>query len=146
MPSYVSVEGIFYPAKEKVSLKNITDKPKEIDGKIVEPGEPYIYEGADRAALFEMYKAGVSEFGGDFRYDSEFLNRIRNLGFKNVKEYLSYVGHDEVTAKEKAEKRAAKVNKHELPAKVKEISQLGGGIDTTGQGQDKYGGFGEPKN
>lgn len=145
MPSYVSVDGIWYAAKEKVSLRNITDKPKEIEGKIVEPGEPYIYDGPDRAALFEMWKAGVSEFGNDFRYEPDFMNRVRQLGFKNVKEYLQYVGYDEVKSKEAAEKKAAKVEKHELPAKVKAIQQLGGGVDTSGGGLDKYGDFGEPK-
>ena len=54
MPNYISIDGEFFPAKERVALKNLSGKEKEVDGKIIKPGEDYIYEGADRAALFEL--------------------------------------------------------------------------------------------
>jgi hypothetical protein len=42
------------------------------------------------------------------------------------------------------EKKASVITKHELPEKVEAIKKLGGGQDTSGQGNDKYGGFGKP--
>lgn len=145
MANYVSVDGEFYPAKEKVALKNLSGKERVVDGKVVKPGEDYIYEGADRAALFELYKAGVEKFGINFHHDAELLHRVKQLGFKDVKEYAKSVGYDKEKVKVEAEAKTAKVTMHELPAKVKAIEQIGGGIDTAGGGQDKYGGFGDPK-
>lgn len=145
MPSYVSVDGEFFPTKERVALKNLSGKVRVVDGKEVKPGEDYIYEGADRAALFELYKAGVEKFGIDFHHDAELLNRVKQLGFKNVNEYAKAVGYDKEKIKKEVEQKIAKVTMHELPTKVKAIEQLGGGIDTSGGGQDKLGGFGEPK-
>jgi hypothetical protein len=150
MPNYVSLDGEWYPAKEKVSLKNITDEPKKIvklDGteEIVQPGDPYIYEGPDRAALFELYKAGVEKFGIDFHHDPELLNRIKQLGFKNVDEYAKSMGYDKKKVQEEFEKKASVVNKYELPKRVKAIETMGGGIDFAGQGQDRPGGFDLPK-
>jgi len=144
-PNYISVDGEFLPALERVALKNLSGKEKTVEGKVVKPGEDYIYEGADRAALFELYKAGVEKFGVDFHHDSELLHRIKQLGFKNVAEYAKTVGYDKEKTKKEAEAKTAKVTLHELPAKVKAIEQIGGGIDTAGGGQDKYGGFGDPK-
>ena len=145
MANYVSIDGVWYPAKEKVALKNLSGKPKVVDGKEIKPGEDYIYEGADRGALFELYRAGVEKFGIDFHHDAELLNRVKQLGFKNVDEYAKTVGYDKEKIKKEAEEKISKVNLHELPAKVKGIEILGGGVDTSGGGQDKYGGFGEPK-
>ena len=137
MPTYISKEGTWYPAKEKVSLVD----HKGVDGR--QPGEPYIYEGPDRGALFELWKAGVDKFGMDFRFDSDFINRVRQLGFKNVDEYLKFVGYDEKKAQESADKKATIVTHHEIEKKVKAIKELGGGQDTSGQGRDAYGGFGK---
>ena len=145
MARYISIDGEWHPAKERVALKNYSGKEKEVEGQVIKPGEDYIYEGADRGALFELYKAGVEKFGVDFHHDSDLLNRIKQLGFKNVDEYAKSVGYSKEKIKAEAEKKAAKVNLHDLPAKVKAIEKIGGGIDTTGGGQDRYGGFGEPK-
>ena len=142
MPNYVSIGGEFHPAQEQVALKNVSGKTKMVDGKEVKPGEDYIYKGPDRAALFELYRACVEKFGMDFHHDSEFLHRIKQLGYKNINEYLKEVGYDAEKAKKEAEKKAAKVTMHELPAKIKGIETLGGGIDTSGGGQDRQGGFG----
>jgi hypothetical protein len=145
MPRYISIHGEFHPEQERVALKNTSGKTKVVDGKEVKPGEDYIYQGPDRAALFELYRAGVEKFGQDFHHDSEFLHRIKQLGYKNINEYLKEVGYDAEKAKKEAEKRAAKVTMHELPEKVKAVENIGGGIDTSGGGQDMKGGFGEPK-
>ena len=144
-PNYISVDGEFHPAKERVALKNLSGTMKEVDGKEIKPGEDYIYEGSDRAALFELYKAGVEKFGINFHHDAELLHRVKQLGFKDVNEYCKAVGYNKEKVKQEAEEKTAKVTLHDLPAKVKAIEKLGGGIDTSGGGQDKYGGFGEPK-
>jgi hypothetical protein len=145
VPRYISKGGRWYPAKEKVALKNITKETKVIDGEEVGPGEPYIYEGPDRAALFELFREKVETFGIEFEKDPELINRVRQLGYKSVKAYAKAMGYDKDKVEEEFEKHAAVISKHDLPKKVKEIEQLGGGRDFSGQGQDKYGGFGEPK-
>ena len=63
MSSWISDEtGKWHPAKESVGLKNISDKPivveiKDDAGKVfkktIQPGADYVYEGPDRAAMFQ---------------------------------------------------------------------------------------------
>lgn len=142
MPHYISSKGLWFPAKERVALKNLSGKPKEVDGEVVQPGEEYIYKGPDRAALFDLWKEGVDTFGQDFRKNPEFLQGIRNQGFQNVEDFLKFVGYDEKADEEKFKEKAAKITKHELPKKVKAIEVLGGGQNTAGDG-DRYGGFGD---
>lgn len=132
MPKWLSKGGTWFPRKERVALK----KPD---------GTPYIYEGADRAALFELWDQKVENLGMDFRYDPELLNRVRQLGFKDMEEYLKYIGYDEKKVEEHFKKHASIINKHELPEKIKAIETMGGGTDTSGQGGDIPGGFGKPK-
>lgn len=132
-PNWVSKDGEWYPAKEKVALVNHTT------------GEPYIYEGADRAALFELFQQKVETLGMNLRYDAELLMRIKNLGFKDINAYLKYTGYDAEKIEAEFQKKASIVHKHELPAKVAAIEKMGGGVDTSGQGNDIPGGFGKPK-
>ena len=61
-PTFVSKDGIWHPAKEKIGLVNRSGKTKTIDGKRIKPGDPYIYEGADRAALFVLYQDKLIAF------------------------------------------------------------------------------------
>ena len=77
MPSYVSKDGVWYPAKEHVVLPHLTGTPNEV------------YDGPDRAAEFELAQTfGIDEdgkpkettFGMDFRTDPELINRARQLG------------------------------------------------------------------
>lgn len=146
MPRYVSREGVWYPAKEKIGLTNLSGKTKTVDGKKVEPKEPYIYEGPDRASLFELFQAKVETFGQNFRNNPEFLQAVRNQGFQSVDDYLKSIGYDEKKVQEEFEKKASIVHKDELPKRVKMVETLGGGVDTTGSGKDRYGGFGpQPK-
>lgn len=160
MPSWVTDEkGLWHPKLERVSLKNLSGKiikvkQKDMEGKEftqeIQPGQDYIYEGPDRAALFELWnidKTGkTTTLGEDFRRNTEFLEsyaKARNaFGFNTVDEYLNYLGYDEKKVKDKFEETAAKINTHELPRRVEEIKKLGGGSDTaTGQNL-RYGGFG----
>lgn len=152
MAGYVSKEGLWSPIKERVVLKNESDHPitnPSTDGKyvgdMVQPGEEFIYEGPDRAALYELWKAKEEHFGIDFRKSPEFLENIRKFNFKTEKEYLKFIGYDDKKAKEEFNKKASVVTKHELPVKVKALRELGGGKDFSGQGNDKYGDFGTPK-
>lgn len=145
MPRFVSKDGVWFPAKEKVSLTNITDKVKVVDGKEIEPGDPYIYEGPDRAAEFELFQAGVKNFGIHFKDDPDLINRARQLGYKDVAEYAKAVGYDAEKVRQEFEKNAAVVTKHELPERKEGIKTFGGGRDFSGQGNDVPGAFGKPK-
>jgi hypothetical protein len=142
MPNFISPSGKWYPAKEKVGLINKSDKIIDYNGQKIEPGEPFVYEGPDRAALQELHKQGVEFLGQDFHDDPDLIARVRQLGYKSVSSYAKAMGYDEKKAKEDFEKKAAKVEKHELSEKVKAINLIGGGVDTSGGGQDRYGGFG----
>ncbi len=163
MASWITDEkGKWHPAKEKVALTNLsgkvlTFKKKDKDGKefveSVNPGEPYIYEGPCREALFQLWEidktGGTTTIGEDFRTNTEFLEsyaKARNaFGFKDVNEYLGYLGFDEKKVKEDFEAKASKVSKHELPNRIAEIKRIGGGDNRANPGKDiRYGGFGEP--
>lgn len=172
MPTWISDErGILHPAKERASLINTSDKPlkRKIigdDGKeitvTIKPGQPYIYEGPDRAALFQWWEEngkpsaeqmkemeGKVTFGEDFRSNSEFREqyaKARNMfGFNSVEEYLKYLNYDEAKLKKEFDKKASQVNVHELPPRINEIKKLGGGTNTAKGSNEpaRYGGFGD---
>jgi len=132
-PNYVSKDGVFYPAKEYAVLPHLAGTGKEI------------YKGPDRAALFELFKAGVETFGIDFHKDPQIIERVKQLGYKDVDEYAEAHGYDKEKSEAAFKLKAEVVSKHELPKKIEEVKKLGGGTDTSGQGQDTYGGFGQPK-
>ena len=168
MPTYIADEkGIWHPAKERVALKNISGKPIEVeqtssDGKkfkqTIPVGGDYIYEGPDRAALFQWWEEngkpsaekmremeGNVTFGEDFRMNTEFMEqyaKFRNMfGFNNVDEYLKYIGYDQTKAHKRFEEKAQIVAVHDLPARVPEINK--GGIHTANL-PGVSGGFGDP--
>lgn len=146
MPSYISHKGKWYPAKERVALKNYSDKvienpstDEKLKGEEIKPGEDFIYSGADRAALFEMWQAKVEHFGEDFRTNPEFLQAVRNMGYSSYKTYLKDIGFDEKKLDEEFAQKAEKVVLHELPQRTAAIDTLAGGRDTAGGGQDMKG-------
>jgi len=146
MPTYVSDKGVWSPAKEVIGLTNVSEKSFKYKGKTIKPGQPFVYEGADRAALQELHAQKVETLGSDFRHDPEFRQAVRNQGFENVEEYLKYMDYDEKADSEKFKKMATKVTAHEMPEVVKEIKQMGGGKDFSGnRGNDVIGGFGEQR-
>lgn len=172
MPSWISDEwGKWHPAKETAGLKNISDKPIVIemiddDGKkfkkTVQPGGDYVYEGPDRAALYQWWEEngkpdaktmkklkGDVTFGDDFRKNNEFLEqyaKYRNMfGFQTVEEYLKYIGFDAEEVHKSFEEKASIVATHDLPNRIPESKQLGGGKDYAGGKLNRYGGFGEPE-
>ena len=130
MPTFVSVSGEWSPGKERVALKNLSGKVKTINGQTVEPGDDYIYEGPDRAALYLLYEQGSEKLGQHFRTNMDMVNLVRQLGFKTMDEYLDFVGVKE-TDEEKKSKEAlvSKVTRHELPKRIKEIEVMSGGTE-----------------
>lgn len=175
MSTWISDEkGFLHPAKERVGLKNLSDKEiiieqTDMDGKKfkskVPPGGDYTYEGPDRAALFQWWEEngkpseskmkemdGKVTFGEDFKNNTEFLEqyaKARNMfGFKDVKEYLEYLGYDSVKRHAEFEKKSAQINVHDLPPRINELKKVGGGINTARGSKDpnRYGGFGDIPN
>ena|SRR3990167_4908181 len=151
MPTWVSKDGKFYPANEKVALVNHSNETiknpsadwSENHGKDVAPGDPFIYEGPDRAALFYLYETKQESLGQDFHQDADLIARVRQLDFKSINAYARAMGWDKIKVDEEFKKKASKIIKHGLPETVAAINRLGGGRDMAGQGQDRYGGFGE---
>lgn len=144
MPSYISNKGKWYAAKEKVGLINKGDTVIEYNGKEIQPGEPFIYEGGDREALNEIGKNGGDHLGRSFENDPDFLKLVRDMGYKDSEEYLKSIGYDAEKEQQDFEDRAVKVEAHEVPKKVKMIKALGGGKDFAGAGKDNYGEFDSP--
>jgi len=72
MPSFVSKNGKWSAAKEKVAIKD-------------ENGEDTIYEGPDRAAK-EFLEQNGGEVGQDALLDPQNLQAARNMGFNTVDE------------------------------------------------------------
>lgn len=170
MSTWISDEnGKWHPAKESAALKNITDKPivvemKDDSGKVfkrtIQPGADYIYEGSDRAAMFQWWEEngrpnaeemkaldGNVTFGEDFRKNSEFIQQFAKdrqaLGFNSMKEYLDYLGFDQEKSHKRFLDKASVTAIHDLPSRSPEIKKLGGGDDKANPGKNqKYGGFG----
>lgn len=170
MPTWVSDEnGKWHPAKETAGLTNISDKSITIeqtasDGKkfkvTVPPGGPYVYEGPDRAAMFQWWEEngkpdaktikgmeGNITFGEDFRSNTEFMEqyaKFRSMfGFQTVEEYLKYIGYDSEKAHQRFLEKASVVAKHDLPNRIQESRKLGGGKDYANIENSVYGGFGD---
>jgi hypothetical protein len=171
MSTFISDErGVWHPAKERVPLKNTSGKPIEIeqtatDGKkykmTVPPGSDYIYEGPDRSAMFQWWEEngkpsaekmkemeGNVTFGSDFRTNSEFMEQYAKFrqmfGFKDVEDYLKYLGYDSKKSHEKFLEKASVVTTHDAPARLSEVQKLGGGTDHANPGKNlRYGGFGD---
>lgn len=145
MPSFISNRGKWYPAKERVALKNKSDVVIEYKGQEIQPGEDFIYEGPDRPALQEIHNAGEGSehLGRDFKHDPDFLKAVRDMSYQSVEEYLEAIGYDEEKAEKEFEEKAVKVSAHEIPNKVKMIKTMGGGKDFAGGTNTKYGEFGD---
>jgi len=138
MPKFISDEGVWVPAKEKVALVRVNEDGNE---------EPFIYEGPDRAAM-EMLKdmdlAEVGYMGQHFTENVDLFELARAKGYDNVEEYVKRLGYKSEKAKELVEKYKKTYHTHEAPKKVQGTTFSGGGVNTaTGQG-NKLGGFGEP--
>ena len=132
-PRWISKDGEWHPAKEHVVLPHLSGTDKEV------------YDGPDRAALLVLFQEKVDHLGSNFKHDPDLLMRVKSLGYENIEQYCKEVGYDEKKAEEDFKEKAVKVESHEIEKRVKMVETLGGGIDSTGQGQDTIGGFGEEK-
>ena len=142
MPTYNSKGGVFVPAKEHVVLPHLSGTANEV------------YDGPDRAAEAELAEAhGVDaagkpkqgHFGIHYKNDPDMINRARSLGYKNVEEFAQAMGYNETPEQEALaikEKEKIVVNPNAPIKRNKANAKLGGGTDTSGQGNDIYGGLG----
>lgn len=129
MPNFVSNNGDWVPALEKVALTN-------------KNGEPVIYEGQDRAALDAIKNGDITS--QPFWKDTEFINRVRQVHNMSMDEYMKANGFDEKTSKADFEKRLAVVNLHkDLPRKVGKKFRSGGANTASGGGGSIDGDFGD---
>jgi hypothetical protein len=131
MPSWISKGGVWEPAKERVV------DPNAVPGKEV-------YEGLDRAALEQLKEEGVTNLGNHFRLDPELQTRARQMGFKDVDEYLKTYGWDVKKAEEDYLKKKEVVNHHKDMPKVKAAEFRSGGDDESRSGKGRKGGFDVP--
>ena len=146
MATFTSNKGVWSPAKEQVGLINKSDKIIEYDGKKIQPGQPFVYNGPDREALKMLNLEGVATLGTDFRHDPEFRQAVRNQGFEDVEDYLKHIGYDEEADAKKYKEHTAHVKAHEIPKRVAQINTMGGGKDFSGnKDNDVVGGFGDEK-
>jgi len=158
MPKFISKDGVWHVAKERVALTNrsnhtITNPSAEwskyVDEK-VEAGQPFIYEGPDRASLFELYKADptgeMTTLGQDFRSDTDMQDRTRQRGYKSVADYAKAIGYSQEKSDAKFNELVSKLETHEVPKRVKMIEAVeSGAYDTVGN-EHRKGGFGEMPN
>ena len=153
MAKWTSIAGEWYPRTESVPMKNTFGKEIESEFVISEngehkvaEGENFIYKGPDREATKMLREIDEDHLGQDFMNHPEFLQSVRNMGYNNPKEYLKIIGYDKKTEDEKQKALASIINKHELPAKSKEIIELAGGKDFSGNKENNViGGFGDQK-
>lgn len=156
MPQWISKDGEWFVAKEKVGLinksgktiKNPSAEYSDYYEKEVKPGEPFIYEGPDRAAMYELYKADKSgeivTLGQHFTEDPEMQDRARQRNYKSVADYAKHFGWSKEKSDSKFAEQIAEVKTHDLPKRVEMVeASQSGGHDTSGMGRDRDGGFGE---
>jgi hypothetical protein len=168
MPSWIADEkGLLHPAKERVGLVNNTGERMKhpTTGEMIEPGDPYIYDGPDRAAMFQWWEENgkptaeqikampddAITMGTDFHTNQEFMDfyaKYRQaFGFQNMAEFLTYLGYDEKKQQDRFKNLSQEVKLHELPERVPEIKKVGGGDDRANPGKNiRLGGWGEQPN
>lgn len=128
MPSFISKDGVWEPAKEKAAIVNAK-------------GEPEIYSGPDRAAVEYMKEQGATTLGTHFTKDPEVIMRARQMNmtveeFCNTKYYT-----DEMRAKDYAA-ASKEVVTHVNPTPKPATKFASGGRNTAGAGHYD-GGFGD---
>ena len=137
-PRFISDEGVWVPAKEKVALEKVNPETGE--------KEPYIYEGADRAALLMIKELDAEEdgyIGQHFTENIQLFELARARGHDSVEDYVKKLGYKSDKAKELVEKHKKLYHTHKAPDKKKGKEFTGGGRNTAGTGSDKKGGFGD---
>ena len=150
MSKFVSVLGKWIPAIEEAHMENTFGKEitsefiTAADGShTVKEGEKFIYRGPNREAVKVLKEMGEDSLGRDFRTDPEFLQAVRNLGYNNPEEYLKSIGFEESSEKQKQEDLALILDAVKDKKKTREILEIAGGRDFTGNRENTaIGGFG----
>ena len=150
MPNYVSKMGEWHAAKEKVGLTNKSDRTFEYKGQMIQPGEPFIYEGPCREAVKAIFESGQTTLGTNFKNDPEFLKSLQAYGYSSdeegVKKYLKMIGFNEQEHIDNFNKQASIIKNQEMPKIHDEILVMGGGKSQTGDREaDMIGGFGDQR-
>ena len=139
MGTWISNGGKWYPAKEEVGLINNSGHDITVNGKVIKAGKPFIYEGADRSALYQLWEeAGkptdpekaITYLGQNFKDDPDFIMNIRQKYGMTVEEYLKMIGFDEIKASKEFEERMVSLKAHEVVERAKEVDVMGGGVET----------------
>jgi len=128
MPQYVSVFGLWKPAHEKVYL----------------PDEERFHDGEDREARRIIDENGGS-MGQHYKTNLDLITIAHQRGFKDVDEYLKFLGYDEKKAQVKFDEELSKVHKHEAPKRLEPARiDRSGGDDTSGHGNHMKGALDAP--
>lgn len=168
MPEFVSVGGEWRPAREKKALKNTAevsflqcrkcgyltqedeeskkcvkcDNTLENANKIL-PGEDFIYEGEDRAALAVLMEKRVKSLGQKAVLSPELKEISRKMGFDTVEEYVKAQGVD---VKEEETKNEAILKTKVISDRKEKKSKARNEVDNTdflnGKSPIPNGGFG----
>ena len=126
MPTYISKGGEWFPAKEHAVLPHLSGTSREV------------YDGPDRAALYALWvesgkpadaKNCLEHLGSSFKNDPDFVNRVRQLGFAKIDDYLAFIGYDEKAANKLADENLVRVKSHEVLKRAKAIEIDGGGTE-----------------
>lgn len=157
MSRWISLDGRWFPAMERVALKNHrnevikipkkrNEKNEVIEWEEILPGMDYIYEGPDRGALLELYmidKTGKTKYMGmDFKTDPVFLKAVKDMGHASVKDYLAYIDYDEKEMKKRFEELSSRVTPHDVVKWGTFQEMIAGGRDESGSNKHIVGGFG----
>ena len=150
MPEFVSIGGKCFPKHERIGLVNLSDEviinEFSNEGKPIQPGDPFIYDGPDRAALeaiIEEYGEDAKHIGEDFKSNPEFIQQTRNMGYNTVEDYLAAIGYDKKKETEKSEQFIKQETAHTPEVPHEESFIAGAGIDESGAADnDVCGGFG----
>lgn len=129
MPNFISKEGVWEPARERVVDPNA-------------PAGQEIYEGPDREAVKIIQENG-GMLGQHYSLDPEMVMRARQLGFETVDDYLKMYNYNKERAIKAYEEAKSKLVTHGNPARKAPVVVESGGQDTSGQGNSVKGGFGQ---
>ena len=126
MPSYVSNNGVWTPAKEETYVDYSQSKLKANKGK-----KSFAYSGPDRAAAEQLKEAGVDSLGESAQRNADNIMRARQMGM-TIDEFLKL---NEPPTKSQLDAEEAKKNlvvDHVAPTPVRGVQPQGGGVTVSG--------------
>lgn len=133
MAEFVSVNGVWYPAKEYY-----------VDANAPEGKDP-VYKGPNRDALTILKQQGVDKLGRHYKNNKDLIRLARSNNYNSVEEYLVAMGVDEAENTKIQEKKLSTTSSSQRKTKRKKATkQIGGGFDASGKGKHVEGGFDDP--